>query len=215
MMKKVIIVDDHQIFLDGLKEVFKAFDDISIVGEANDGVDLIDLLGKTDCDVILMDVNMPKMDGTAATKYVKQNYPDVKVLMLTMHDSKAMIEKLVKAGADGYVLKNTAKGELKMAIETLCSDQNYYSPMVTQTIMQSMRQKEALASDYGAVELTDREKDVLKLIAKEMTSHEIAEQLFISHHTVESHRKNLIAKLGVRSLAGLVKYAVKSGLDGD
>lgn len=214
-MKKVIIVDDHQIFLDGLKEVFKAFDDISIVGEANDGVDLIDLLSKTDCDVILMDVNMPKMDGTAATKYVKQNYPDVKVLMLTMHDSKAMIEKLVKAGADGYVLKNTAKGELKMAIETLCSDQNYYSPMVTQTIMQSMRQKEALASDYGAVELTDREKDVLKLIAKEMTSHEIAEQLFISHHTVESHRKNLIAKLGVRSLAGLVKYAVKSGLDGD
>lgn len=214
-MIKTIIVDDHQIFLDGLKEVFKAFNDITIVGEANNGVDLIDLLSKTTCDVVLMDVNMPKMDGIEATKYVKQNYPDIKILMLTMHDSKAYIEKLLKAGADGYVLKNTAKGELQLAIETVCSDQNYYSPMVTQTIMNSVRQKEATNANYGEVELTDREKDVLKLIAKELTTHEIAEKLFISHHTVESHRKNLIAKLGVRSLAGLVKYAVKMGLDED
>lgn len=214
-MIKTIIVDDHQIFLDGLKEVFKAFNDITIVGEANNGVDLIDLLSKTTCDVVLMDVNMPKMDGVEATKYVKQNYPDIKILMLTMHDSKAYIEKLLKAGADGYVLKNTAKGELQLAIETVCSDQNYYSPMVTQTIMNSVRQKEATNANYGEVELTDREKDVLKLIAKELTTHEIAEKLFISHHTVESHRKNLIAKLGVRSLAGLVKYAVKMGLDED
>lgn len=214
-MIKVIIVDDHQIFLDGLKEVFKAFDEIEIVGEANDGVDLIDLLSKTSCDVILMDVNMPKMDGKDATKYVKAHFPNVKVLMLTMHDTKAYIEKLIKAGADGYLLKNTAKGELKKAISAVCEGQNYYSPMVTQTVMSSMREEKAVKAEYGSVELTDREKDVLTLIAKEMTSHEIAEKLFISHHTVESHRKNLIAKLGVRSLAGLVKYAVKIGLDED
>lgn len=214
-MIKVIIVDDHQIFLDGLKEVFKAFDEIEIVGEANDGVDLIDLLSKTSCDVILMDVNMPKMDGKDATKYVKAHFPNVKVLMLTMHDTKAYIEKLIKAGADGYLLKNTAKGELKKAISVVCEGQNYYSPMVTQTVMSSMREEKAVKAEYGSVELTDREKDVLTLIAKEMTSHEIAEKLFISHHTVESHRKNLIAKLGVRSLAGLVKYAVKIGLDED
>ncbi len=213
-MIKVVIVDDHQIFIDGLKELFKGIENIEVVGEANNGVDLIDLLSKRACDVVLLDVNMPKMDGLASAKYLVEHHEQIKILMLTMHDTKLYIEKLLKAGAHGYILKNTGRAELKTAIEAVYNGENYYSQSVTQTIMQSLN-KNNLNRKTVQVELTDREKDVLKLIAKELTSHEIAEELFISHHTVESHRKNLIAKLGVRSLAGLVKYAVKMGLDED
>lgn len=212
-MIRAIIVDDHQIFIDGLKELFKSIKGIEVVGEANNGIDLIDLLSKQTCDVILMDVNMPKMDGVASTEYVVEKYPLVKILMLTMHDTKVYIEKLIKAGAHGYLLKNTGKEELKNAIETVHNGNSFYSKEVTQTIMQGLQEKQQVQKDHANVELTSREKDVLKWIAQELTTHEIADKLFISHHTVESHRKNLIAKLGVRSVAGLVKYAVKMGLE--
>lgn len=153
------------------------------------------------------------MNGIAATEHVVKNYPRIKVLMLTMHDTKFYIEKLLKVGAHGYILKNTGKAELKEAIENLYDGGAYYSKSVTETIMQGLQDKKKTQKEHANVELTAREKDVLKWIAQELTSHEIAEKLFISHHTVESHRKNLIAKLGVRSVAGLVKYAVKMGLD--
>ncbi|KAA3646854.1 MAG: DNA-binding response regulator [Bacteroidetes bacterium] len=211
-MIRIVIVDDHQIFIDGVKELMNSIDEIEVVGIANNGIDLIDLLTKQEADVILMDVNMPKMDGIEATKYVVKHYPETKVLMLTMHDSRMFIEKLIRIGAHGYVLKNTGKAELKLAIETVQNGKNYYSTEVTQRIIEGMQMKEKAIKKTGNVELTEREKDVLKLIAQELTSNEIAEKLFISHHTVESHRKNLIAKLGVRSVAGLVKYAVQIGL---
>ncbi|MCB0801491.1 MAG: response regulator transcription factor [Flavobacteriales bacterium] len=211
-MIRIVIVDDHQIFIDGVKELMNSIDEIEVVGIANNGIDLIDLLTKQEADVILMDVNMPKMDGIEATKHVVKHYPETKVLMLTMHDSRMFIEKLIRIGAHGYVLKNTGKAELKLAIETVQNGKNYYSTEVTQRIIEGMQMKEKAIKKTGNVELTEREKDVLKLIAQELTSNEIAEKLFISHHTVESHRKNLIAKLGVRSVAGLVKYAVQIGL---
>ena len=211
-MIRIVIVDDHQIFIDGVKELMNSIDEIEVVGIANNGIDLIDLLTKQEADVILMDVNMPKMDGIEATKHVVKHYPETKVLMLTMHDSRMFIEKLIRIGAHGYVLKNTGKAELKLAIETVQNGKNYYSTEVTQRIIEVMQMKEKKKKKTGNVELTEREKDVLKLIAQELTSNEIAEKLFISHHTVESHRKNLIAKLGVRSVAGLVKYAVQIGL---
>lgn len=209
-MIKVIVVDDHQMFIDGISELIKGMPEIEIVGEANNGVDLIDLLSKQAADVILMDVNMPKMDGYEATKKLVSEYPETKVIMLTMHDSSAYIQKLIKAGASGYILKNTGKAELQAAIETVADGETYYSQKVTQRIMQGLQKKEKQKN--AVVELTDREKDVLKLIAEEFTTHEIADKLCISHHTVESHRKNLIAKLGVRNIAGLVKYAVENGV---
>ncbi|MEQ8908317.1 MAG: response regulator transcription factor [Vicingaceae bacterium] len=209
-MIKVIVVDDHQMFIDGIEELIKSMPDVEVVGEANNGVDLIDLLSKQAADVILMDVNMPKMDGYEATKKVAADYPESKVIMLTMHDSSQYIQKLIKAGASGYILKNTGKAELQEAIETVAKGENYYSQTVTQRIMEGLQKKEKQKSSQ--VELTEREKDVLKLIAEEFTTHEIADKLCISHHTVESHRKNLIAKLGVRNIAGLVKYAVENGV---
>ncbi len=211
-MIKVIIVDDHQMFIDGIKGLIQSMPNINVVGEANNGIDLIDVLADTKVDAILMDMSMPKMNGLEATKHVVKHYPDIKVLMLTMHDSRNHIEKLLKAGASGYVLKNTGIEELQTAIETVVGGKTYYSPEVTQRIMEGFQQKRKVESEYGEVDITDREKEVLALIAQEFTTSEIAEKLFISPHTVESHRKNLISKLGVRSAAGLVKYAVQMGL---
>ena len=211
-MIKVIIVDDHQMFIDGIKGLIQSMPNINVVGEANNGIDLIDVLADTKADAILMDMSMPKMNGLEATKHVVKHYPDIKVLMLTMHDSRNHIEKLLKAGASGYVLKNTGIEELQTAIETVVGGKTYYSPEVTQRIMEGFQQKRKVESEYGEVDITDCEKEVLALIAQEFTTSEIAEKLFISPHTVESHRKNLISKLGVRSAAGLVKYAVQMGL---
>ena len=211
-MIKVVVVDDHQIFVDGIKVLINSMEGIEVSGEANNGVDLLDCLSKTQADLVLMDVNMPQMDGIEATKKVVEQYPNLKVLMLTMHDSTAYIEKLLKAGAHGYVLKNTGRAELQTAIETVMRGEAYYSAAVTQRIMEGLQKKKKLSNSLGDVELTDREKEVIILIAQEFTTNEIAEKLFISHHTVESHRKNLISKLQVRGVSGLVKYAIQSGL---
>ncbi len=211
-MIRVVIVDDHQMFIDGIKGLLSSKDEIDVVGEANDGVGLIDLLDSVAVDVVLLDVNMPKMDGFEALKHVVTKHPNTRVLMLTMHDTRHYIEKLIKAGTQGYVLKNTGVDELELAIKTIHKGEVYYSAKVTQRIMEGLQQKNKIEREMGNVSLTDREKDVLKLIAQEFTTSEIGEKLFISHHTVESHRKNLISKLGVRSAAGLVKYAVQMGL---
>jgi len=209
---KIVIVDDHQMFIDGIRVLVQSMPNIEVVGEANNGIELIDVLHNVLPDVILMDMSMPKMDGLDATKHVVKNHPDCKILMLTMHDSRNHIERLLKAGANGYILKNTGADELKKAIESVVNGQAYYSQEVTNRIMEGLQQKKRVSAEHGDAVITDREKDVLKLIAQEFTTSEIAEQLFISHHTVESHRKNLISKLGVRSAAGLVKYAVQMGL---
>ncbi len=210
-MIKIIIADDHQMFIDGIKSLLKTNKNMSIVGEANNGVQLLEVLSKTPADIILMDVNMPEMDGIEATKQVCQKYPNTKVLMLTMFNTRDYIEKLLRAGAHGYILKNTGKEELHEAIETLIKGESYFSKEVTERIMEGLQKKKSTENNPMTVELTEREKDVLKLIAQELTTQEIADKLYISFHTVETHRKNLISKLGVRNIAGLVKYAVMNG----
>lgn len=207
---KIIIADDHQLFIDGIKALLESME-VEVVGEANDGKELLRLMASTEVDLVLMDVNMPVMDGVEATKAIRETYPDAKVLMLTMHSSRDYIQRLLRAGANGYVLKNTGRAELEEAIATVMAGDAYFSAEVTQRIMEGLQNKKSQAREM-VVELTPRELDVLKLIAQEMTSNEIAEQLFISHHTVETHRKNLISKLNVRGSAGLVKYAIQEGL---
>ncbi|MBO6516591.1 MAG: response regulator transcription factor [Bacteroidia bacterium] len=211
-MIRTIIVDDHQLFIEGVKMLIAKMEDIEVVGEASNGVDLIDVLSSTEADVVLLDINMPQMDGVEATKHLVDKHPHVKVLMLTMHDTRNHIEKLLKTGAHGYVLKNTGGEELEKAIRTVHGGQSFYSETVTKRIMEGLQQRKNVEREHGHVQLTQREQDVLKLIANEFTTAEIGEQLFISPHTVESHRKNLMSKLGVRNSIGLVKYAVQMGL---
>lgn len=201
-------------FIDGIKSLLSSSQQIKVVGEARNGQEVLDFVGKNKVDVVLLDMNMPLMDGMQALKYIKEKFASVKVIMLTMFDTREYIEKLLKAGADGYILKNTGKEELTLGIETVMKGQSYFSKEVTERIMEGLQGKKRNTTNM-LIELTDREKEVLKLIVKEHTTQEIGEKLFISPNTVETHRKNLISKLNVRNLAGLVKYAIQNGLADD
>lgn len=210
-MIKIIIADDHQLFIEGVHSLINSMKNIEIIAEASNGQMLIDTLKHTTCDLILMDINMPIIDGVEATKQIKKTHPEIKILMLTMFSSKDYIEKLLRAGADGYLLKNTDVVELKEAIESLMRGESYFSKEVTERIMEGLQKKKHDDKNKHFIELTEREIDVLKLIVQEFTTAEIAEKLYISTHTVETHRKNLISKLNVRNIAGLVKYAMQNG----
>lgn len=211
-MIKIIIADDHQLFIEGIQSLIQSIKHMEVVAEVANGKELLEKLETTSCDIILMDINMPEMDGIEATKQVRSAYPDIKVLMLTMFSNKEYIEKLLRVGAHGYILKNTGMEELREAIETLVEGNSYFSKEVMERIMEGLQKKKLAEKNTHLIELTEREIEVLKLIVQECTTAEIAEKLFISTHTVETHRKNLISKLQVRNVAGLVKYALQNGL---
>ena len=212
---KVIIADDHLIFTEGVMSLLESEDWIEVVGTAANGNALMRLLETQEADLILMDIHMPEMDGIEATELLLKEKPHIKVLMLTMTGEPKLIEKLIKTGAHGYILKNTGKAELLNAIKTILGGATYYSQQVSHIYMESLRKptrKAPTVSTGQVTPLTNREKDVLKLIAQEYTTSEIAERLFISQNTVETHRKNLLSKLQVRNSAGLARYAVENGL---
>ena len=212
MKTRIILADDHKIFLDGLHALLAAQEDLQVLATTEDGEALLHALKEHNADVVLMDYNMPGMDGLECTRLVRQQFPEVKILVLSMHNTPGHIQRILKAGAHGYLLKNTSKDELVRAISTVVEGGNYYSAEVTETIMQGLQRQEANAANYQIAKLTEREREVLILIADEKTTAEIAEELHISKHTVETHRKNLISKLQVRNVNGLVKYAVQQGL---
>ena len=210
-MIRIIIADDHLMFIDGIKALLANEQEVNIAGHALNGAEVLSLLEGEKADIILMDVNMPVMDGIETTKEVRRKYPEVKIIMLTMHNNQEFIYGLIKAGASGYILKNTGKQELMTAIRTVYSGKTFYSEDVKETIMQNISQKPA-GQKTEAAHLTDREKEVLKLIAMEYSTNEIAEKLFISANTVETHRKNLLSKLNAKNIAGLVKFALQTGI---
>ncbi len=210
-MIRIIIADDHQMFIDGVKALLKNEKDIKVVGEALNGVEVLSLLSRENTDIILLDVNMPEMDGIEATNQIRMKFPSVKILMLTMYNKHEFIFGLVNAGASGYILKNTGKKELLEAIHAVHAGKTYYGKEVTETILQNFSRQPA-EHKMESVQLTDREKEVLTLIAQEFTTPEIAAKLFISTNTVETHRKNLMGKLNAKNLAGLVKFALQTGL---
>lgn len=210
-MINIIIADDHQMFIDGIKSLLEQQQDIAIVGEALNGTDLMAILRKVQADIVLMDINMPGMDGVEATRQIRREHIEVKVLALTMYNTREFVASLLGAGASGYILKNTGKEELLAAIHALKNGSTYFSGAVTKRIMESMQGKRSSIFD-GVIELTVREKEVLKLIALEHTSQEIAKKLFLSVNTIETHRKNLLSKLNLKNTAGLVKYAIQHGV---
>lgn len=212
-MIKLIIADDHQMFIDGIRSLLASNKNYKIVGEAHNGREVLNIITGSAVDLVLLDVNMPDLDGLGALKEIKEKHSGVKVIMLTMFNSPDYIQKLLKAGADGYILKNTGKEELTEGIETVMSGKSFFSREVTESIMNNLQGKKK--NMQGLVELTTREIEVLKLIVKECTTQEIADQLFISVNTVETHRKNLISKLGVKNIAGLVKFALQNGYADD
>lgn len=221
-MIKILLVDDHKIIRDGIKALIQSQSNIEIVGECGDGVEVIPFLNKNDVDVILMDINMPIVNGIEATSIVTEKFPKVAVLALTMHDEEAYISKVLKAGALGYILKHLGKSELIKAIEKVANKENYFSDDVASIMMSKYMKsgtvsknpplKKVSTSLISIDELTKREVEILSLISEEMTNNEIGEKLFISPRTVDTHRRNLLQKLGVKNTAGLVKFAVQNNL---
>lgn len=216
-MKKirVIIADDHKIIRVGLRGLLEREKDIEVAGEANNGMNLLALLKSTATDVILMDIDMGDTNGIETTRQVKELYPAAQVLGLTMHEEQHYIIPMLEAGASGYLLKDAGREELLGAIHTVYHGDSYFSQKVSATLLHAItKQTEAPSFKAGKnqIPLSDRETEVLQLIARELSNGEIAEKLFISIRTVDTHRRNLLEKLNVKNTAGLVKYAIENGI---
>ena len=187
--------------------------DIEVVGEAGDGRECVDMTSQLPPDVVLMDISMPVMNGMEATKIIKERQSDVQVLRLTMHDDDVYFFQLLNAGASGYVLKGASPDELLSAIRAVAQGQAYIYPTLTRKLLDDYIQRVANGEEqesYGG--LTEREKEVLKLIAEGHTSRQIAEILYLSVNTVERHRSNIMDKLNLHNKADLIKYAIRKGL---
>lgn len=204
---KVAIADDHQVVIDGICAMLENSQEIEMVGSAYDGKSAIDVVRILKPQVLLMDINMPDMDGIEATKIISRQHPDVKILMLSMLKEQSMVRKALDYGALGYVLKNEGKENLIEAIQCVANDKQYLSDGI------SLESQIAYPQD-GTPRISRREKQVLELIVNEYTAKEIATELFISVNTVDAHRKNLLMKLDVRNTAGLVRTAIEHHLLG-
>jgi DNA-binding NarL/FixJ family response regulator len=213
---KIVIVDDHKIIRVGLRGLLEREQDISVVAEAENSDEVLKLLETIQADVVLMDIDLGGTDGISTTRLIKQKTPAIHVLGLTMHEEPDYIIKMLEAGASGYLLKNAGREELLTAIHTVAKGDSYFSQKVSATLLQAItRRKEAVANSQKSQmqsPLSDREIEVLKLIAQEYTNGEIAEKLFISIRTVDTHRRNLLEKLQVKNTVGLVKYAIDKGI---
>ncbi len=208
----ILIADDHELIIDGLKTILELDESMLVVGTAQSGSELLKLITATpEVDVALVDINMPDIDGIEATQHIKELYPEIKVLILTMYERTEFVKKLVSAGADGYLLKNSNKQILTEAIKTLYEGGTYFSEDIKTLIMNSFKSEKSEKS-FKYVELSDREKEVIRLIASEKNTQEIADELFLSKHTVDSHRKRILNKVNVKNTAGLYKYALQSGI---
>jgi DNA-binding NarL/FixJ family response regulator len=205
---RIVLADDHALFLQGLKEVLKGVGDLKVIGEAFDGRELLNLLNKVTPDMVILDISMPNLRGIEAIKEIKTVCPDAKILMLTMHNDKEYLYQAIAAGADGYFLKKDAHTELFSAIERVRRGKVYVSPSLSEDMAEDW---EKIRQGFRKSILTTREIEVLKLIAEGKSNKEIGDLLFISMHTVERHRANIMEKLNFKKTADLVKYAIQKG----
>lgn len=206
---KVLLVDDHKMFLEGLTSILLDDADIQVMDTVVDGHQAMEYMRSNEVDVVVTDINMPEMDGIELNLKLKKKWPNVKALVLSSHSDAETIKKVISANVDGYLLKNAEKEELILAIKEIYKGNTHFSAEVQEAVVASMFSSKK--NDTPPV-LSKREQEVLTLIADEYTAVEIADQLFISQHTVNSHKKNLLSKLGVKNTAGLIKYALLNGL---
>ena len=213
---RIIVVDDHQLVLDGLASIVKEIEEIDLLATASNGKEGLKLVEVLKPDLVLTDIDMPIMNGIEFTTQLKRDYPTIKVIVLTMHSEPSLTKKLMELGADGYLLKNADCNELVEGVLKVSSGKSYFSAAVTQSLLNEGKSGSSLfASESETVilsRLTSREVEILKAIAEGYSNKEIGDKLFISHRTVDTHRTNLMKKLEVHNIAGLIKFAIKSGL---
>jgi len=212
MSIKILIVDDHQIMREGLCSMIEQESGFTVVGDASNGREALELIEDTYPDVVIMDINMPDMNGTEATRRITKEYPNIRIVALSMHSDKYFVTEMLKAGAAGYLLKDCSKNEIVEAIKTVADNKNYLCPEITGIILEDFVQNTISNRHSEMARLTKKEREVLQLIAEGHTSKEIASMLHNSTKTVETHRVNIMSKLEIHSIAELTKFAIRHGI---
>ncbi len=208
-MKKIriLLADDHALVRDGMKTLLKDVSDFYVVGEASDGMEVIKKTEELTPDIVTLDISMPGMNGLDTIEVLHRRFPKTKILVLTMHENEEYAYQVFKSGAGGYLLKNSDKKDLITAIRTVQKGDRYFSRSVS-----AVTEKDYDAEKKSSIPLTRREKEILRLIVDGMTNQEIADKLFISPRTVDTHRSNLMQKLDIKNTAGLVRFAIENGI---
>jgi len=207
---KILLVDDHAIMRDGIKALLSIYDDIEVVGEASEGREAIEMARELNPDVVVMDISMPGMDGLEVTRRLTKRNPGMKVIILTQHDNREYILSAIKVGAAGYIPKKALGSDLISAIRAVHSGDSFLYPSAAKTLIDDYRKQAEQPDIYES--LTEREREILKLIAEGLTSREIANALYISQKTVQGHRTKIMEKLDLHNRTELIKYAIRKGL---
>jgi DNA-binding NarL/FixJ family response regulator len=209
---KVIIADDHALFRAGVKTALSVKKDVELIAEADNGMQLLNLLKHLEPDVVLLDIQMPIMDGITTLPEIRKLYPHIKVIILSMHNDHSMISKLMEIGANSYLTKNSDSETIYNAIKTCYEQEFFFNELTNKALLAGLRTRRAETGSGQEVNLTEKELTILKLMCEEKTTKEIADLVEISPRTVEAIRDKLKTKTGAKSMAGLVMYAVKNGI---
>mgnify|MGYP000433306419 CR=1 FL=1 len=210
---KVSIADDHKIFRDGIKMALKDREYLKILWEAEDGKDLMHKLRLKQPDVLLMDIRMPEVDGVNAIGMIRKEYDNIKIIVLTMYDDQEMITKMMEMGANAYLTKTTDPEEIYQAILTCMNDDFYFNDLVNKAVLLKLQHKKAVKQFYpNPVKFSEKELKILKCLAEDKTTEEISKEVFLSPRTIETIRQNMKQKVGAKTIAGLVMYAVRNKL---
>jgi len=211
---RIVLCDDHQIIREGLRSLLEKQPDMTVVGEALNGLSAIKLVSEKKPDIVILDIAMPEMNGIAAARRIFADHPKVKVLALSMHSDHHFVTEMLEAGASGYMLKDSAFGELTTAIRTIISGGLFISPHIAGNVLEEFarRTKPGRAPRRQVVQLSQREKEILQLISEGHSTKEIAAKINVSVKTVETHRQHIMQKVGAHNVAALTKYAVREGI---
>ena len=210
-MYRIILAEDHALVREGIKKIIEDLDDLEVVGEVGDGLQLLELLKTLATDMVILDISMPRMPGIEAAKVIKRRYPQVKILILTMHKKKEYLNDAMVAGADGYLLKEDLGKELGSAIDKIRHGMIYISPLLSDDMARLFAESRRLVPERPEERLTPREIEIVQLIAEGKSSREIAAQLFLSFRTIQNHRTRIMRKLNLKKNTDLVKYAIQMG----
>lgn len=212
MKTKILIVDDHAVFREGLRSLLEKHDDLEVVGEADTGRVAVDMVCRLNPDIVILDIAMPELNGIDAAQQIRARAPETKIIALSMHSENVFVTGMLRAGVMGYILKASAFEEVIQATRTVMNNSHYVSQKITDTIVGGYAQLLNQAAPKQQAALSPREREVLQLLAEGHSTKEIADRLHVSTNTIDVHRTHIMDKLGVRSLASLVKYAIREGM---
>ena len=209
---RVLLADDHKIFREGVRSILEKEKDMEVVAEAANGSEVIEIIAKTEVDVLVLDIDIGTPNGIEVTELISKNHPETKILILSMMGLHDFVIQALEKGAIGFLLKNTGKDEVLTAIRSVSKGDSYFSREVSSILIEQLQKPASSKRKSTEIPISPREVEVLKLIAQEFSNSEIAEKLYISIRTVDTHRRNLLEKLGAKNTAGLVKFAIQKGL---